>query len=244
MAFNRYFFKFSEILSSPFSARKRKREQAEPLSDSFSARPTKQAQRLGQPGSSQGFSHQSNTRVPEVPALTRTSLPQPADQDKEASSNQEQPVRRHDPTGTAIVESAHTDIWSGEHTKHKSGIVSQPARELQHPGTRHPVLQVPCHKIHSVSTVLCTWEHAVVGKHRQVCLLQLPTHRELDLQRRVEATERQMAELRQELKTLQSNPAAQSQTAEGAQINLQVLYLTYALSPSVVFLTRNMFSNH
>lgn len=145
MAFNRYFFKFSEILISPFSARKRKREQAEPLSDSFSARPTKQAQRLGQPGSSQGFSHQSNTRVPEVPALTWTSLPQPADQDKEASSNQEQPVRRHHYTGTALAGTAHTDAWSGEHTKHKSGVSSQPARELQHSGTRQPDQQVPCH---------------------------------------------------------------------------------------------------
>ena len=54
-------------------------------------------------------------------------------------------------------------------------------------------------------------------------LVQLPSQRELDLQRRVEATERQMAELRHELKALQHNPASQSQTAEGAQINLQVL---------------------
>ena len=72
----------------------------------------------------------------------------------------------------------------------------------------------------------------LLGSAQQVCLLQLPSQTELDLQRRVEATERQMAELRQELKTLRSNPASQSQTAEGAQINLQVLYLTYALSPS------------
>lgn len=71
----------------------------------------------------------------------------------------------------------------------------------------------------------------LLGSAQQVCLLQLPSQTELDLQRRVEATERQMAELRQELKTLQSNPASQSQTAEGAQINLQVL-LSYALSPS------------
>lgn len=143
MAFNRCIFKFAELVSSPFSARKRKREQAEHLSDSLSARPTKQAQRLGQPGSSQGFSHQSNTRVPEAPALTRTSLPQPADQDKEASSNQEQPVRRHNLSGTALDRTAHTDAWSGEHTKHKSDIYSQPARELQHSGTRL-VPQVPC----------------------------------------------------------------------------------------------------
>ena len=55
-------------------------------------------------------------------------------------------------------------------------------------------------------------------------LVQLPSQRELDLQRRVEATERQMAELQQELKALQNNPASQSQTSEGAQINLQVPY--------------------
>ena len=237
MAFNRYFFKFSEILSSPFSARKRKREQAEPLSDSFSARPTKQAQRLGQPGSSQGFSHQSNTRVPEVPALTRTSLPQPADQDKEASSNQEQPVRRHDPTGTALARTAHTDTWSGEHTKHKSGISSQPARELQHSGTRHPVQQVPGRPqdCFSLDCAVHMGNMQLLGSAQHVCLLQLPSQTELDLQRRVAATERQMAELRQELKTLRSNPTAQLQTAEGAQINLQVLYLTYTLTPSAIF---------
>ena len=49
-------------------------------------------------------------------------------------------------------------------------------------------------------------------------LVQLPSQRELDLQR-------QMAELQQELKALQNNPASQSQNSEGAQINLQVLYL-------------------
>lgn len=138
MAFNRYFFKFTEMVSSPFSARKRKREQAEPLSDSFSARPTKQAQRTAQPGSSQGFSHQSNTRIPQIPALTQTSLPQPADQDKEASSNQEPPVRLQNLTGSALASTTHPGAWSGAHIRH-----SQPARELQQSDTRHSKQQVP-----------------------------------------------------------------------------------------------------
>ena len=128
MVFNRCYFKFPDIFSSPFSARKRKREQAEPLSDSLSARPTKQAQ----PGSSQGFSHQSNTRTPRIPALTQTSLPPPADQDREASSNQEQPVQRHTLTGTALASNTHTGAWSGAHTRH-----SQPARELQQSGINY-----------------------------------------------------------------------------------------------------------
>lgn len=138
MAFNRYFFKFSEILSSPFSSRKRKREQEEPLSDSFSARPTKQAQRQAHPGSSQGFSYQSNTRVPQIPAPTQTSLPQVADQDKEASSIQEQPVQRHTLTGTALASNTYKVTWSGAHTRH-----SQPARQLQQSGTNCPEQQVP-----------------------------------------------------------------------------------------------------
>ena len=158
MAFNRYFFKVSEILASPFSARKRKREQAEPLSDSFSARPTKQAQRPAQFGSSQGFSHQSNTRVPQIPALTQTSLPQLADQDKEASSNQEQPVQRHTLTGAALASNTHTGTWSGANTRH-----SQPARELQQSRSRHPE-QVPiaC-KDCSISRKLCTWKQMSEG---------------------------------------------------------------------------------
>ena len=61
--------------------------------------------------------------------------------------------------------------------------------------------------------------------------MQLPSQRELNLQRRVEATERQMAELRQELKALQNNPATHLQTAEGGQINLQVLYFASCLCP-------------
>lgn len=138
MAFNRYFIRLTEKISSPFSARKRKREQAEPLSDSFSARPTKQAQRTAQPGSSQGFSHQSNTRIPQIPALTQTSLPQPADQDKEASSNQDQPVRPQNLTGTALASTTHTGAWSGAYSRH-----SQPARELQQSNTRHSEQQVP-----------------------------------------------------------------------------------------------------
>ena len=148
MAFNRYFFKFSEILSSPFSARKRKREQAEPSSDSFSARPTKQTQRAAQPGSSQGFSHQSNTRIPQVPALTQTSLPQPADQDKEASSNQEQPVQRHTLTRKALASNSHTGILSGAYTRR-----SQPAQELQRGGSRHLEQQVP----HCLPKLLNLW---------------------------------------------------------------------------------------
>lgn len=134
MAFNRVFFGFSDIVSWPFSARKRKREQAEPLSDSFSARPTKQAQRLAQPGSSQAaaFSHQSDTRVPEVPVQAQT-VPQPADQDREASSSEQQPVLRHNTTGAALPSTSHTGAWSGSHTKHKSRkhTTAQPATELQ-----------------------------------------------------------------------------------------------------------------
>lgn len=64
-------------------------------------------------------------------------------------------------------------------------------------------------------------------------LLQLPSQTQLDLQRRVETTERQMAELRQELKTLQSNSTSPLPTDEGAQINLQVLCMTYELSPVI-----------
>lgn len=59
--------------------------------------------------------------------------------------------------------------------------------------------------------------------YQQVSMLQLPSQTELDLQRRVEATERQMAELRQELKALQNNPVPHSQTVGDAQINLQVI---------------------
>ena len=131
MAFNRLFFRFSDIVSSPFSARKRKREQAEPLSDSFSARPAKQAQRPAEPGSSQAaaFSHQSNTRVPELPVLTQTA-PQPADQDKEASSTEQQPVLRHITTGAALPSSSHTGAWSGAHKSSKHSR-AQPATELQ-----------------------------------------------------------------------------------------------------------------
>ncbi|KAL3152457.1 hypothetical protein ABBQ32_14160 [Trebouxia sp. C0010 RCD-2024] len=182
MAFNRIFFRFSDIISSPFSARKRKREQAEPLSDSFSARPSKQAQRPAQPDSSQAaaFSHQSNTRVPEIQVLTQT-VPPPADQDKEASSTEQQRV----PTtaGALLPSRSHTGAWSGAH---KSRV---------HSKSHTTPLQPPDQ--------------------------ELPSQTELDLQRRVEATERQMAELRQELKALQNNPVPHSQTVEGAQINLQ-----------------------
>ena len=154
MAFNRYFFKFSELLSSPFSARKRKREQAEPLSDSFSARPTKQAQRPAQPGSSQGFSHQSNTRIPQIPALTQTSLPEPVEQDREASSNQDQPVPN--PTGTALP-ATHTGAWSGAQTNNKLSIHSraQPAGGLQQSGSGHPHQQVPCPLHSRFSLLVC-----------------------------------------------------------------------------------------
>ena len=56
-------------------------------------------------------------------------------------------------------------------------------------------------------------------------LVQFPSQRELDLQRRVEATERQLTELREQVKAMQNNPASRSQTPEGAQIDLQVLCL-------------------
>ena len=133
MAFNRVFFGFSDIVSWPFSARKRKREQAKPLSDSFSARPTKQAQRPAQPSSSQAaaFSHQSNTGVPEVPVQAQPE-PQPGDQDREASSTEQQPVLRRNTTGAALPSTSHTGAWSGVHTEHKSSkhTKAQPAIEL------------------------------------------------------------------------------------------------------------------
>lgn len=118
MGFNQVFFKFSEILGSPFSTRKRKRAQAEPLSDSVSARPTKQTQRPPQPGALQAaaLSHQSNTRVPALPAQTQHSLPQPADQDIEASSDQVQPELRQDIAATALPSISGTGNWPAAHT--------------------------------------------------------------------------------------------------------------------------------
>lgn len=149
MAFNRIFFRVSDIISSPFGARKRKREQAEPLSDSFSARPTKQAQRPAQPGSSQAaaFSHQSNTRVPEFPLPTQT-VPRPADQDKEASSTEQQYVLTT--SGAALPSSSHTGAWSGAHKSRKHSK-AETATELRppHQEVSFDLQNLPRHLVHS-----------------------------------------------------------------------------------------------
>ena len=140
MGFNQVFFKFSEILSSPFSTRKRKRAQAEPLSDSFSARPTKQTQRTPQPSTLQtaALSHQSNTRVPALPTQTQYSLPQPADQDIEASSDQVQPELRHDIAATALPSTSGTGNWPAAHANLKPDLsnIAQSDIDLQQSGLK------------------------------------------------------------------------------------------------------------
>lgn len=138
MAFEQHSLKFSEVLRSPFSARKREREQTELLTDSFVARPTTQAQQLAQPGNSPRFSPQYTTRVPQMPG---TSLPQPAEQDKDASSFQEQP--RYDPAGTPAG-TLQTGARCGKPTKYSSDFYSQPAGELQRSGPTPSDQPVPC----------------------------------------------------------------------------------------------------
>jgi len=56
----------------------------------------------------------------------------------------------------------------------------------------------------------------------RLLLLQSPSDREQELQRRVEATERQMVALQQQLDDIRKDPASRQNTAEGASINLKV----------------------
>lgn len=56
----------------------------------------------------------------------------------------------------------------------------------------------------------------------KLVMLQEACDTEQELQRRVEATERQMAALQQQLNSIRKDPASQADTAEGATINLQV----------------------
>ena len=117
MGFNEFFSRFPEILSSPFSARKRKRAQAEPLSDSYSARPTKQLQTASQPSKLRAvaLSHQSNSRVPALPVQKQSALLQPADQDVEASSAQELSELQHNTAAATRPSTSGTDNWTGAH---------------------------------------------------------------------------------------------------------------------------------
>ena len=92
MKFNQLYASFPklfETLATPFSGRKRKRDQAEIVEDSLSARPNKQSQTAAQPGRAptEAPSHQSNTRKSAAPATTQASLPHPADPDREAISH-------------------------------------------------------------------------------------------------------------------------------------------------------------
>ena len=81
-----------ETLGSPFSGRKRKREQADPTDDSLSTRPTKTA---AQPSNDRANapSHQSNTRAPAaIVQKPQGSLGLPTPPDREATSETAQGV--------------------------------------------------------------------------------------------------------------------------------------------------------
>lgn len=95
MKFNQLYASFPKILetlATPFSGRKRKRDQAEIVEDSLSARPKKQTQTAAHPSGAlaETPSHHSNTRPAAAPAITQASLQQPADPYREATSQSAQ----------------------------------------------------------------------------------------------------------------------------------------------------------
>ncbi len=95
MKFNQLYASFPKILetlATPFSGRKRKRDQAEIVEDSLSARPKKQSQTAAHPSGAlaEAPSHHSNTRKAAAPAITQASLQQPADPYREATSQSAQ----------------------------------------------------------------------------------------------------------------------------------------------------------
>ena len=113
MKFNQLYASFPKLLetfSSPFSSRKRKREQADALDDSLSARPAKQAP-VAQFSSHPApvVSHQSNTRGPVTAARTQVSLPQPADQYREATSQSAQIIANTNTASGSSLPALHPD---------------------------------------------------------------------------------------------------------------------------------------
>ncbi|KAL0044188.1 hypothetical protein WJX82_003485 [Trebouxia sp. C0006] len=177
MKFNQLYASFPKILetlATPFSGRKRKRDQAEIVEDSLSARPKKQSQTAAHPSGAlaEAPSHHSNTRKAAAPAITQASLQQPADPYREATSQSAQ----------AAYSSAKT----------------RPVKDT--PLQRYPL-------------------------SNQAANAQLPSqeayNREQDLQRRLEATEKQLAVMQQQFDEFRRNPAGKHHTVEGATISLK-----------------------
>lgn len=177
MKFNQLYASFPKILetlATPFSGRKRKRDQVEIVEDSLRARPKKQTQTAAHPSSAlaEAPSHHSNTRKAAAPAITQASLQQPADPYREATSQSAQ----------AAYSSAKT----------------------------RPVRDAPL-------------QHFQFSD--QAANAQLPSqeayNREQALQRRLQATEKQLAVMQQQFDEFRRNPAGKHHTLEGATISLK-----------------------
>ncbi len=141
MKFNQLYASFPKILetlASPFSGHKRKREQADVVDDRVSVRPAKQAQIAAQPSSSRARapSHQSNTRATAAPAQIQTSLPQLADQLREATSQSAQAaysVAKEEPGKGVRLQPSRLSDYPYNH------LIQQPAQVPVQSDLLHPL---------------------------------------------------------------------------------------------------------
>jgi len=220
MKFNQLYASFPKILetlATPFSGRKRKRDQAEIVEDSLSARPKKQTQTAAHPSSAlaEAPSHHSNTRKAAAPAITQASLQQPADPYKEATSQSAQAA------------------YSSAKTRPVKDALLQQFR----PSDQAANAQLPSQVFNTFAWCTSQTLYAICvvnwcGTSRTWCTclwLQEAYNREQALQRRLEATEKQLAVMQQQFDEFRKNPAGKHHTVEGATISLQVSVLPQQL---------------
>ncbi len=206
MKFNQLYASFPKILETlgtPFSGRKRKRHQAEIVEDSLSARPKNQTQTAAHPSGAlaEAPSHHSNTRKAAAPAITQASLQQPADQYREATSQSAQ----------AAYSSAKTRPVKDTPLQHFR--LSDQAANAQLPSQVFNTF---------ASKAVCHMFTQWAWDKQNMTHMQEAYNREQDLQRRLEATEKQLAVMQQQFDEFRRNPAGKHHTVEGATISLKV----------------------